>query len=187
MAMPLSDLDLIRRVVAGELGAYAHLVQEYEGPIFNSIFQIVRDPDLAADITQQAFISAYEHLASFDANHRFFSWLYRIAWNEAINCYHQRKNDRPLDQFELPSSEPSPEDLLMDKERLSSLKRALGELEFKYRVVLVLRHYLDFSYAEIARIIDLPVSTVRSRIYTARVLLRDELTRQLTSLELSLV
>jgi RNA polymerase sigma-70 factor (ECF subfamily) len=70
---------------------------------------------------------------------------------------------------------------------LSSLKRALGALEFKYRVVLVLRHYLDFSYAEIARIIDLPVSTVRSRIYTARVLLREELTGQLTSQELSLV
>jgi RNA polymerase sigma-70 factor (ECF subfamily) len=185
--MPLSDLDLIRRVVAGEKGAYTHLVQKYEGPIFHSSYQIVRDHDLAADITQEAFITAYEHLSSFDANHRFFSWLYRIAWNEAINCYRQRKKNQPLDNLELPSSEPSPEELLMDKERLSSLKRALGALEFKYRVLLVLRHYLDFSYAEIARIVDLPVTTVRSRIHTARALLREDLTGKRSSREMSMV
>jgi RNA polymerase sigma-70 factor (ECF subfamily) len=174
MAMSTRDLELIRRVVAGDRGAYTHLVREYEGPIFNSIFQIVRDHDLAADITQQAFISAYEHLPSFDPGHRFFSWLYRIAWNQAINCCHQRRNQKPLDHFELPSAEPSPEDLLLDKEQL-------------YRVVLVLRHYLDFSYAEIAQVVDLPVSTVRSRIHTARSLLREQLTDPFTSPELSMV
>jgi len=151
------------------------------------MFRIVRDPDLAADITQQAFVSAFENLSTFDSTHRFFSWLYRIAWNDAINCYNYRKNNKPLDQYEFHSREPSPEDCLVAKEQRGNLKRAMEDLEYKYCVVLVLRHYLDLSYAEIGKIVDLPVSTVRSRIHTARALLRQDLTEDLTRRELSMV
>ncbi|MEN8006599.1 MAG: sigma-70 family RNA polymerase sigma factor [Candidatus Krumholzibacteriota bacterium] len=185
--MALSDEDLIRSVMAGEQGAFTRLFKQYEAPIFNSMVRIVGDHDQAADITQQAFISAYEHLATYDPNHRFFSWLYRIAWNDAINCCNQKKNSKPLDHYELPSSDPTPEDCLLDKERDDNINRAIAHLDFKYRVVLVLRHYLDLSYAEIAGIIDLPVSTVRSRIHTARHLLRDELTRESAQRELCVV
>jgi RNA polymerase sigma-70 factor (ECF subfamily) len=102
-----------------------------------------------------------------------------MAWNGAINSYHRQKRDKPLERCELPSAEPSPEDRLLDKEQQEELARALGNLAFKYRVVLVLRHYLDFSYAEIGKILDLPVTTVRSRIHTARALLREELAGRL--------
>ncbi len=185
--MASSEEDLIHSVMAGDRGAFTRLVKEYEAPIYHSIVKIVRDHDQAADITQQAFISAFEHLATYDPKHRFFSWLYRIAWNDAINCCHQRKNSQPLDQYELPSSDPSPEDCLLDKERDDHINRAISTLAYKYRVVLVLRHYLDFSYAEIGRIIGLPVSTVRSRIHTARLLLRDELTQESAQPELCMV
>jgi RNA polymerase sigma-70 factor (ECF subfamily) len=180
-------MDLIRRVVAGDQGAYTHLVQEYERPIFHSIIRIVRDPDLAADITQDAFVSAFTHLETFDSDHRFFSWVYRMAKNGAVNCYYRSKNDKPMDMEDLPSSEPSPEDRLMDKEQHDELSKALGELEFKYRVVLVLRHYLDFSYAEIGKILDLPLSTVRSRLHTARVLMREGLTKRSPRQEMCMV
>lgn len=185
--MKMDQEDLIRNVMAGERGAFTRLVQQYEAPIYHSIVKIVRDHDQAEDITQQAFISAYEHLESYDPSHRFFSWLYRIAWNDAINCCHRNKNSEPLEQYELPSSDPSPEDCLLDKERDDKINRAMATLEFKYRVLLVLRHYLDFSYAEIAGIVDLPVSTVRSRIHTARHLLKEELTRHSAEPELIMV
>lgn len=185
--MTSSDHELICRVVAGELGAFAPLVAKYEGSISHCMFRIVGDRDLAADITQQAFVSAFEHLSSFDPDHRFFSWLYRIAWNDAINRYQYRKNNKPLDQYEFPSREPSPEDCLMAKEQRGNLKRAMENLDYKYRVVLVLRHYLELSYAEIGKIVNLPVSTVRSRIHTARALLRQDLTEIPTGREMSMV
>ena len=185
--MTLSEEDLINSVMAGEQGAFTRLVRHYEAPIYHSIVKMVRDHDQAADITQQAFISAFEHLSAYDPSHRFFSWLYRIAWNDAVNCCHQKKYSQPLDQYELPSSDPSPEDRLLAKERDDNINRAIAHLEFKYRVVLVLRHYLDFSYAEIAQIIGLPLSTVRSRIHTARLLLRDELTQESAQTELCMV
>jgi RNA polymerase sigma-70 factor (ECF subfamily) len=171
--MSNSEHELIRRVVAGERSAFTGLVEKYEGPISYAIFRIVGDRDQAADITQQAFLSAFEHLSTFDTRHRFFSWLYRIAWNDAINYCHHRKNNKPLGHFDLPSSDPSPVDRLMTKEQNIIIDRAIGALEFKYRVVVVLRHFLDLSYAEIGGIIELPVSTVRSRIHTARALLRE--------------
>lgn len=181
--MTPSDHELVQRVIEGELGAFAPLVEKYQGLITHSMFRIVRDHDLAADITQQAFVSAYENLSSFDPTHRFFSWLYRIAWNDAINCYQNCKNNKPLDQYEIPSRDPSPEDRLLAKEQMVGLKRAIGDLEYKYRVVIVLRHFLDLSYAEIGRTVDLPVSTVRSRIHTARALLREDLTENSTGWE----
>jgi len=185
--MSLSEGNLIHRAVAGERGAFALLVKRYEAPIYHSIFKIVRDHDQAVDITQQAFISAFENLSTYNPNFRFFSWLYRIARNDAVNCFHQKKNSQPLDQFELPSSDPSPEESYLDKERDEIINRAISRLEFNYRVVLVLRHYLEFSYAEIAGILNLPLSTVRSRIHTARLLLRDELTQRLAQQELTMV
>ncbi len=185
--MTSGEEDLIHSVMAGERGAFTRLVKEYEAPIYHSIIKIVRDHDQAADITQRAFISAFEHLATYDPNYRFFSWLYRIAWNDAINCCHRKKNSQSLDLCELPSSAPTPEDCLLEKERDDKINQAIAKLKYKYRVVLVLRHYLDFSYAEIALIIGLPVSTVRSRIHTARQLLRDELTQETAQPELCMV
>jgi RNA polymerase sigma-70 factor (ECF subfamily) len=185
--MDSSEEDLMRSVMAGERGAFTRLVKQYEAPIYHSIVKIVRDHDQASDITQRAFISAFEHLATYDSSHRFFSWLYRIAWNDAINFCHQQKNSRPVEQCELPASGPSPEDCLLDKERDDHINEAIANLEHKYRVVLVLRHYLDFSYAEIAVIIGLPVSTVRSRIHTARLMLREELIQESAQPELCIV
>lgn len=173
--MTSSDHELVQRVIEGERGAFAPLVEKYQGLISHSMFRIVRDHDLAADITQQAFVSAFENLSSYDPAHRFFSWLYRIAWNDAINRYQTCKNIKPLDKYEFPSRDPSPEDCLLAKEQVICLRRAIGDLEYKYRVIVVLRHFLDLSYAEIGEIVDLPVSTVRSRIHTARTLLRDDL------------
>jgi len=169
------EQDLIIKVQLGETGAFAQLVRRYQTPIFHSISRILGDEDAAADVTQQAFVSAYENIQKYNPDHRFFSWLYRIAYNGAMNVIKHRKFSQPLGDMDLPSGGPSPSARVESHETDFFVNRAMGELAYKYRVLLVLRHYLNFSYAEIARITDLPATTVRSRIHTARIHLREEL------------
>jgi RNA polymerase sigma-70 factor (ECF subfamily) len=172
------EQDLIGKVQEGDPEAFAHLVKKYQDPIFNSICRILGDADAAADITQQAFVSAYEKIHTYNPEHRFFSWLYRIAYNGAMNRIKRRRYLQPLADIDLQDTGPSPADRLATRELNHLVNAGLATLAYKYRVLLVLRHYLNFSYAEIARITDLPVSSVRSRLYTARGLLRDQLLDQ---------
>jgi RNA polymerase sigma-70 factor (ECF subfamily) len=169
------EQNLIRQVQDGDRGAYAHLVRRYQGPIFHSVCRILADPDAAADVTQQAFVSAFENIHTYKPEYRFFSWLYRIAYNGAMNSIQRRRFRQPLADLDPPDGGPLPDARIESRERCGFVNEAIGTLEYKYRVLLVLRHYLNFSYAEIARIMDLPTTTVRSRMHTARVLLRDKL------------
>jgi RNA polymerase sigma-70 factor (ECF subfamily) len=169
------DTDLIRQVQAGDAEAFSLLVNRHRAPLYHSIRKLLGDADAAADVTQQAFISVFEHIDDFDPDHRLFSWLYRIAYNGALNRISRRKHLRPLANLDFPSSRPSPAARLEIRERNTCLRDAIGALAYKYRVLMVLRHFLDFSYAEIAAIVDLPTTTVRSRIHTARSLLKKEM------------
>jgi RNA polymerase sigma-70 factor (ECF subfamily) len=101
--------------------------------------------------------------------------VYRIAYNGAMNRLQRRKFQQPLLEQDITGPGPAPDAWVEDRERSAALNRALALLDHKYRVQLVLRHFLDLSYAEIADITNLPLTTVRSRLHTARVLLREEL------------
>ena len=108
-------------------------------------------------------------------DYRFFSWLYRIACNDALNKLRRRQHQQPWPDEDLPSATPAPDARVKDHEHVALLADGLATLEYKYRVLLVLRHYRDFSYADIARITDQPTSRVRSRMHTARVLLKGQM------------
>lgn len=162
----------------GQPGAYASLVERYATPIRHSVQRIVGDDDGARDVTQQAFVSAYEHLADYDPRHRFFSWVYRIALNEALNVNRRDRHRLPLGGLDPPAPGPSPEEALLSREQAEGIHSALGTLPLKYRILVALRYFLDFSYAEIAGILDLPATTVKSRLYTARRLMRSEWERR---------
>ena len=173
------EQDLIRKVQIGDSRAFGPLVRMYEPGLKNSITRILGDPDAAADVTQEAFIAVFENIHRYNPDHRFFSWVYRIALNGALNKIHQRKFGLPLVIDDVSSPDPNPEAWTEARELAALIHQAVGSLKFKYRVLLVLRHYLDCSYAEIAKITDLPVTTVRSRLHTARVLLKNELLSQI--------
>lgn len=166
------DQTTTERARQGRPGAYGDLVRRYAGPIRRSVARIVGDREQARDITQQAFLSAYEHLDEFDPRHRFFSWVFRIALNEALNDVRPRWRRCDLESVELAAAGPSPEENLMAREQLEAMRDALADLPPKYRRLLELRYDGDLSYAEIARILALPVTTVKSRLHTARRLLR---------------
>ena len=172
-----SDLELVRQVLNGKNQAFEMLVVKYQKPIFNAAFRMVQNSDDAEEIAQSAFVKAYEKLSSYNEKYKFFSWLYRIAINETLNFISKRKNKDSLDT-EMVSRESSPEDLYSHSERSQNLQIALGELKSEYRAVIVLKHLQELSYQEISEILDVPVKTVKSHLFTARQQLREVLLKR---------
>lgn len=169
------DKDLILKVQQGDPDAFAPLMLKYESSIRNSMFHILGDADSTADITQEAFITTFEKIHQYNSDYRFFSWVYRIAFNKAMNRLSHRKHREPFFEDDRESSEPRPDAKMEASEREHLVHQAMATLNIKYRFILVLRHFFDFSYSEIAQITNLPVSTVRSRLHTARVMMKEKL------------
>jgi len=167
------EQEAVRRTRQGQSEAYAELVDRFDSPIHNAVFRIVGDHDRADDITQQAFVAAYEHLACFDPRHRFFSWVYRIALNRALNAQRRRRGYHPLEELDVPTAAPTPEEAVLATERAVEVRAVLDGIPAKYRVLLTLRYYLGMPYEKIALALDLPVTTVKSRLHTARALARE--------------
>ena len=171
-----ADAELVRACLSGNQKAFEILVRKYEKPIYNVALRILKDPDDAMDVAQNVFVKAYEKLGSFDEKREFFSWIYRIAINESINA---SKRARRQDEYEsgvTAALAPSQEEERSAEVLSEEIERAIEVLTLDYRMVIVLRHYHDFSYQEMAAILDIPEKTVKSRLFTARQQLKDILT-----------
>ena len=126
---------------------------------------------------QQTFIKAYRKIDTYNSNYKFFNWLYRITVNESINYLNRQKRTREL-PLDLPSGQPTPEDDFALTEISHLLQKALMAMAHDHRVVIVLKHLLLLSYREIAEILDIPEKTVKSRLFTARQILKKQLAKQ---------
>jgi RNA polymerase sigma-70 factor (ECF subfamily) len=173
----VEEATIIARAKAGDGRAFEQLLDRYETTVFNAAYRMVLNHEDAADITQTVFLKVYRYLDSYDPGRKFFSWIYRIAVNESIN--HLRRN-RP--EVALEGDFVSPEDGLLDRiagdERSDGIQRALAMLKPDYRVVIVLKYFLELPYSEISEIAGIPEKTVKSRLHTGRELLRKALTKQ---------
>lgn len=171
------DLKLVQESRQGSRESFERLILRYEKSIFNAAYRILHDYEDAKDVTQNVFLKAFQNLEHFNAKCRFFSWIYRIALNESINLYKSRRrfNSHEDTRVEVGNT---PENLLSRKEIGGVVEAALMSLAFDYRVVIVLRHFNDFSYQEIGEILETPEKTVKSRLFTARALLRDILCKR---------
>jgi RNA polymerase sigma-70 factor (ECF subfamily) len=161
------DNALVLGCLGGDEHAFEILLLRYQGPVFNSILRMVRHRDEASDLTQTAFLKAFEQLSSFDPRHKFFSWIYRIAVNEAINHLKRRGRQEPL-VGDWASEARSPEDALVGSDLSLHVQDALMSISSDHRAVLVLRHFEGCSYDEIAAIVGVPDKTVKSRLFSAR-------------------
>lgn len=166
------DAALVLASRAGNRQAFEQLLARYERPVFNAAYRILHHREDAADVTQTAFLRAYEHLDDYDSSRVFFSWLYRIAINEAMDVSGRRKPEaNELESLLDPADGP---DAHVDETRSENrMQRALLALNADQRALVVLKHVQDFSYEQIADILDCPVKTVKSRLFTARRVLRD--------------
>ncbi len=161
------DNVLVARCLKGDHRAYESLVRKYQKTIFNVIYQIVRDFSDAEDLTQTVFLKVYENLQKFNDRFKFYSWIYRIAINEGLNFIQQKKI-----VYELPenyaSLEKAPDRILNESQIVEQIDQALAALDPNYRVLIIMRHFLDLSYKEIGEITNLPEKKVKSRLYMAR-------------------
>jgi RNA polymerase sigma-70 factor (ECF subfamily) len=172
--METDDEQLVDRCVRGDASAFEELLNRYEKKVFNVALRMVNDYDDASDVTQTVFLKVFQGLKAFDTRYRFFSWIYRITLNESINLVHRRKSVRTLDERWV-SNAKGPGEILTDTEEARAIRRSLMSLDLKYRAVLVLRHYLDCSYRAIGGVLQIPEKTVKSRLFTARQVLREAL------------
>jgi RNA polymerase sigma-70 factor (ECF subfamily) len=160
------DNALVRRCNAGDRQAFESLLNRYERGVFNAVLRMVGNFDDACDTTQEVFVKAFQNLRSFDPRHRFFSWIYRIAINESLNLVSKRSRRRTATGFLIEPVDPT------DGHRAAAAGRdlyeALARLRPDQRSVIVLKHILGCSYRDIAEILRIPESTVKSRLFAAR-------------------
>lgn len=169
-----ADEVLVERYRHGDRDAFAALVVRYQRPVFNAAWWVVKNADDAADIAQSVFLKVAERIDDFDPQYRFFSWLYRIAVNEALSALRRSGHEDPLDD-EVDVAGPDgddPERQASDAELAARVRDAVMRMSTNDRTVLMLRHFSDLSYLEIAQVLDLDEKTVKSRLFEARQRLR---------------
>lgn len=160
------DVALVQRCLAGDSSAFEPLVERYQRPLYNLATRLLGSRDEALDSTQNAFVKAFENLASFDQHQKFFSWIYQILRNECFNVLRSRRPSAPL-PVDLTAS-GTPADALEEDQRRAQVQAALLDLTEEQREVVLLRHFTELSYDEIAASTGVPVKTVKSRLYSAR-------------------
>lgn len=180
MDKPSSE-SLVARVLEGDTSAFEQIIEDHEQTIFNLVYRMIHNYEDAKDLTQTVFLKTYENLDTYNPSFKFFSWLYRIAINECLNHNSKRKKLNQLD-WDPPMRANDPEQRAATNELSAQISAALMKLKMPYRTVLVLKHFNDFSYREISEILGIPEKTVKSRLFTARQLLKDELIEQGISL-----
>ncbi len=186
----LTDQEIVALAVEGRETAYRELIRRYERPVFSLILRMVRDRQLAEDLSQETFIKAMNAIATYRPEFKFSSWIFKIANNAAIDQLRRRSvqtlsldgapNATTPDEIEatvLQVGDRSESALaaLEARELGSSIERAIGQLRPEYRSCILLRHVEGLAYEEIAQLLDLPLGTVKTYIHRARHELRDSL------------
>ena len=174
-----NDNELIADTLAGDAEAFGGLVERYQGPLYNAAYRITGNREDALEATQTAFLKTYDKLRSFDPRHRFFSWIFRVVVNEALDIAARKRRFAGGDDAETAELQAvgDPETECSASQAGALVRRALRQLPVDHRVVLVLRHFHDLSYGEIAEIVGVPEKTVKSRLFSARRELRELLVR----------
>ena len=168
------DAPLIAATLAGDSAAFGQLVGLYQDRLYNSLFRVVGSAEDAGDIVQDAFVQAFVKLDTFRGSSAFYTWLYRIAFNLAMSHARRGRKTTSLDGMkalvgsEPVDGQPAPEASMEQREQVEMVHAALSELSTEYRTILVLREIDGCRYDEIAEILDMPVGTVRSRLFRAR-------------------
>lgn len=176
-----TELSLIQQARNGDGNAFGELVRRYHTTVIHIVYRMCGDAGLAEDMAQEAFLRAWDNLASFRPNASLRNWLCRIAVNATLDVLRRRTEETVEDEIIQMVSDPAPgpEATVMEREQALDVQRILKSLPEAARSVLVLREYGELSYQEIAAALDIPVGTVMSRLNYARTRLRELLSEQL--------
>jgi RNA polymerase sigma-70 factor (ECF subfamily) len=186
----LDDRELATHAARGLEPAFRELLTRYERPVFSLIYRMVRDRTLAEDLSQEAFIRAFNAIGTYKTSYKFSNWLLKIANNHTIDHLRKRRLEtvsidgsphaRTADevtqsQVVVASTDETPAEYVEHRELGSQIEQAIAGLREEYRTVIVLRHVEGYAYDEIADIMDLPLGTVKTYLHRARGELRKSL------------
>ena len=168
----VEDADLIARVRRGDIEAFNHLVSRWEKRVFNYLLRLTGNPDDSLDLSQDVFLKAYQNIRKLDDTARFGPWLFRIAHNEAYSLFRKRRPEVDSEDANFAEREAAPG---IAPDLSVAVNVALDRLNPEQREAVVLKVYQGFKFDEMAEILGIPVSTIKSRLYTALDLLKLEL------------
>jgi len=170
------DFVLMRAIQKGDMVAFDSMVNRYRGRLMNVIGRMLSSTEEAEDVVQETFVRVYQHRQSFNFQHCFSTWIYTIGLNLARNELRKR---RRFKFFEISEMKGSEKELAVDPKLPSRLpellKSAVATLPEKYREAFLLRDIEEMAYDEVAKILDVPLGTVKSRVNRARLMLREKL------------
>lgn len=167
--------ELIKRILQGEKEHFRVLVERYQGAVWSLGMGFFRNAEDTRDFVQDVFLKVFRSLGSFEGRARFSTWLYRIAYNTAINSVKRRKEYQSLSgDFDIPDGD-TPERHAMRRAGKEAVQEALKELPERYRVCVDLFFFHDLPYPEIETITGFPVNTIKSHVFRAKALLRQRL------------
>jgi len=168
------EQEWICRARTGDSEAFGRLVRLYDRKAYKAAYWILRNEEESRDIVQEAFIRAFRNLSSFDPGRAFYPWLHRIVRNL---CYNRTRNRNyravSLPDTEQESTMAGPEEALLAGETSREVREAVDRLPEIHREIILLKHFEDCSYKEIAEILEIPQGTVMSRLYNARKALKE--------------
>lgn len=185
-----SDKTLAAKASAGQEKAFRDLMTRYEKPVFSLVYRMVRDRGLAEDLAQETFIRAFTNIRSYNPSYKFSSWIFKIAHNLTIDHLRKKRietvsihgapdaiteEEQARTSLELQDTGELPDTYVENLELGTQIERAVGQLRPEYRTATLLRHVEGYSYQEIAKIMDLPLGTVKTYIHRARLELKEAL------------
>ena len=167
------DNELVQEVIHGSISSFEVLIDRYQKTVFNMMLRMTCNTETAKDLTQEAFVKAFEKMGGFDFRFRFYSWIYRIAVNEMISWSRKRQSMERLDMCEsLPADMTESH---APETRTHLLRHELLRLDPDYRILILLKYFCGLSYQEINEVTGIPLKKVRSRLFIAREQLRKKL------------
>ena len=179
---PFDDQLIVSQVLAGQKDLFRLLVRRHERAVYGMGLSFFRNTEDASDFTQEVFLKVYRSLSRFEGRSRFSTWLYKIAYNTAVNGVNRKKEYRSLAEEDqgngAQSDRDTPERILLRKTAKEAVLEALKDLPERYRVCVDMFFFYDRSYQEIEAITGFPVNTIKSHVFRAKKLLREKLEPQ---------
>jgi len=180
MLLVASDIEIVRKCLAGDVNAFEGFIEKYKKAVYNTAYRMVGNREEAEDISQEAFIRMYNSLSRYNPDYKFLTWALKITTNLCLDSLRKRKGETvPIDEtFDINDGNDTPEEEYIRKENQKMVQDAIMKLPDKYREFLILFHHRNLSYQEIMDITGESLTIVKNRLYRARQMLKEELIKR---------
>ena len=182
-----ADMELVKEARRGNEKAFARLMNRYRDSIYYMLLKMVNNPSDAEDLTIEAFGKAFRNLDSYTPKFAFSTWLFKIATNNCVDFIRKKQlSPAPYDSYQdnidnvtinIQSDLPDPEESLINRQKIAALKDIVNQLKPRYRSLIELRYYKEYSYEEISAELKIPIGTVKAELFRAKTLLYNILTK----------